>query len=114
MKEAYISGAICGHMWWPQSIGGKPIKINLDGFFRRLGPGAKFSDVLDSILFHEGGDFQDAKFSADTEIVIKRQKSLAPYVWQTRVKIRELAEVPALSHFVNQEVYTCDFFYEED
>jgi hypothetical protein len=112
-SEAYLSGAICGPIWSPVGVKcGKPLRVDLSGQFKRFSEPATFRDVLELILIHEGGDFQSAKFSADTEIVILRKTSVKPYVYQTRARVRELINLPAFSDLVDNDVWTGDFLDE--
>lgn len=112
--EAYLSGGICGPIWWPnRAICGKPIRVNLKNLFDRYLEPASFQDVLESVLTNEGGDFQSARFTADTEIVFLRKKGISPYKWETRVKIWELVNRPEFSDFVDAEHFTYDFMSEE-
>jgi hypothetical protein len=61
---------------------------------------------------HEGGDFQSAKFSADTEIVILRKTSIKPYVYQTKARVRELINLPEFADLVDSDAWATDFFDE--
>jgi hypothetical protein len=111
--EAYLSGAICGPIWWPTgAVCGKPLRVNLKGYFSRFSEQAGFRDVLESILMHEGGDFQSASFTADTELVFLRKTSSSPYVYQTRCRVRNLANIPEFSDLVDSEHFSSDFFGE--
>ena len=111
--EAYLSGAVCGPLWWPtQAMAGRPIRVNLRGFFDRFSEPAGFRDVLDSILMAEGGDFNGARFSADTELVFIRVTKSGPSTRQIRTRSRELLAIPELSDMVDADHFTGDFFEE--
>lgn len=111
--EAYLTGAICGPIWWPVGAKcGKPLRVDLSRHFKRFSEPATFRDVLESILMHEGGDFQSAKFSADTEIVILRKTSIKPYVYQTKARVRELINLPEFADLVDSDAWATDFFDE--
>jgi hypothetical protein len=59
----------------------------------------------------EGGDFQGARFSADSEIVIERREIQAPGKYRIHVKRIEVAKL--VPDMVNMEAYAGDFFGEE-
>lgn len=113
--EAYLSGSICGPIWWPSgAICGKPLRVNLRGCFDRFSEPASFRDVLESVLMHEGGDFQSARFSADTELVFLRKTRSGNSTHQIRVRARELVNLPQFSDLVDPEHFTSDFMGGED
>lgn len=113
--EAYLSGGICGATWWPTgSICGKPLRVNLQPKFKRFSDPASFRDVLESVLMEEGGDFQAAKFTADTEIVLLRKTSLGAYKYQVRARVRELCAKAEFTDLVNPDAYTSDFMGDEE
>jgi hypothetical protein len=112
---AYVSGAICGHMWMPDSMAGIPDNHNLRAQFDRFsGGGATMRDALLHILMERGGDFQDARFSADTVIRVERRAVDAPGQYRLHVKERAIAELPGLSDLVHADAYTGDFCGSED
>ncbi len=114
--EAYISGAICGHMWMPDSMGGKPFRKSLRGtwgILSRFTEPASFRDALLLLLSEEGGDFQDAQFSADTCLTIVRKRTIAPYKYEVHVRERELADLKDCADLINAEAFTSDFFDED-
>lgn len=113
--EAYLSGGICGPIWWPSSaVCGRPLRVNLHDKFKRFSEPASFRDVLESILMHEGGDFQSARFSADTELVFLRKTRSGPSCHQVRVRVRELLNQPEFSDLVDSEHFTSDFMGEDE
>jgi hypothetical protein len=112
---AYLSGGVCGHMWMPNAMAGKPLNKNARGpwgFFDRFTEPASFRDALLSLLSEEGGDFQDAAFTADTVFRIERRrrtdKGYEVHVWE-----REVAQLPDCADLVNCEAYTGDFMPED-
>lgn len=113
--EAYLSGGICGPIWWPVGeICGRPLRVNLRDKFKRFSEPASFRDVLESVLMHEGGDFQSAKFSADTEIVFLRKTRTGGTTHQIRTRVRELASLPGFSDLVDADHFTSDFFGDDE
>ena len=112
--EAYLSGGICGPIWWPVGeLCGRPLRVNLQSKFKRFSEPATFRDVLESILMSEGGDFQAAKFTADTEIVFLRKTLNSEKTYQVRVRARELISEPDFSDLVNSDCYVSDFMGDE-
>ena len=117
-SAAYLSGAICGHMWWPSdSLAGFPLQIDLrsyDGFGKFSDPaGTTFRDVLLSILRAKGGDFQDAEFSEDTVIRIERRAVDAPGRYRVHVREFPVSSLPDCEDLVRSDSFACDFFGEE-
>lgn len=113
---AYLSGGICGALWWP--VGhtcGKPFRLDLRGPFGvmdRFTEPATFADALNHVLMREGGDFQNAQFTADTVIRIERRRQDAPGRYSVHVREIEVANIDP--DLVNDSAYTSDFFGEED
>jgi hypothetical protein len=113
--EAYLSGSICGPIWWPSgAVCGRPLRVDLHGKFRRFSEPASFRDVLESVLMEEGGDFQSARFSADTELVFLRKTRIDQTTHQVRVRARELVNFSEFSDLVDSEHYTSDFMGYDD
>jgi len=113
--EAYLSGGICGPIWWPTgSICSRPLRVNLKSKFKRFSDPASFRDVLESVLREEGGDFQAAKFTVDTEIVLLRKTSLGAHKYQIRTRVRELCAKAEFTDLVNSDVYTFDFMGDDE
>lgn len=109
---AYLSGAICGPMWWPVgALCGKPLRKDLRGIRGFYSKGDTFRDALDSLLMKEGGDFRHAQFTADTVIRIERKRIDAPGKWSLHVKEIEL--VKSAPNLVNEDAYTGDFLGED-
>lgn len=113
-SAAYLSGGICGHMWMPNAMAGKPLNKDARGawgFFDRLDQ-PSFRDALLSLLMAEGGDFQDAAFTADTVFRIERRrqtdKGYEVHVWE-----REISQLPDCADLVNSEAYVSDFMGED-
>lgn len=115
--EAYISGGICGHMWWPDAMAGKPYRVNLRGTFGLLGRFSEPATLRDALLLalsENGGDFQNAAFTGDTELVIIRKRPEGPYRYSVHVRTRQLSGLPSVADLVNEQAYTGDFMGEED
>lgn len=114
--EAYLSGGICGDLWMPAVLGGKPIRTNLRGpfgIFDRFTEPASFRDALLLLLSEEGGDFQNPSFTADTRITIVRRKVEGNGRYSLHVREREIHQITDCADLVNGEAYTGDFLGEE-
>lgn len=71
---AYISGAIYGALWWPAGAEAYiPVKANMRGAFGIMGRVDGLDSALELFLNENGGDFQGAQFTADSELVIERK-----------------------------------------
>lgn len=102
----YLSGGICGHMWWPQSLAGFGVNKRLRGPFGLMGRSSgreSFEDTLSLFLMENGGDFQNAQFTSDTEIVIDRRRDdgNGKYTVHTRT-------IPLADHFPDLVNAECD------
>lgn len=108
---AYLSGAICGNIWWPSdALAGIPINQNCRGpwgFMDRFNEPVSFDDALLHVLMRDGGDFQNSQFTADTVIRIERKATIAPGKYSVHVKEIEVSKLAP--HLVNQDAYTGDF-----
>jgi hypothetical protein len=111
---AYISGAICGHLWMPETMAGTPFHGDVR---QQL---ARFSDkkrttlrtVLLHMLMEHGGDFQNAEFTADTVLRIERRAIDGAGMYRVHVFEREVSALLNCSDLVNAEAYTGDFLGE--
>lgn len=113
---AYLSGGICGSIWWPVGqLCGKPINADMRGawgIMDRFSEPPSFRDALLSLLMRDGGDFQNAQFTADTVIRIERRRVDGAGKYTVHVKELELSRI-GCSDLVNDEAYTGDFMSEE-
>lgn len=106
----YLSGAICGSMWWPQSLGGKPFRKDARGPWGFWQKGDSFRDALNGVLMREGGDFQNPLFTADTIVRIERRSIEGAGKYTVHVWERTIADLADCADLVNQDAYTGDFF----
>lgn len=107
-----IHGAICGNMWMPQSMASRDLNKYVRGTWGFYDKGDSFREALMSLLNKEGGDFQNAEFSADTVILIERKSAPVTGVFATHIK-----EIPILkleADLVNTEWNSYDFNNGED
>ena len=109
---AYVSGAMCGNTWMPGSLAGYPHQFNIRARLARFSDahGATFRDILLSELTEKGGDFQNARFAADTVIRVERRCVTAPGKYTVHVWEREVASLPDCADLVNTDAYSGDFF----
>lgn len=111
---AYISGAICGHMWMPASMAGKPYQGDLRGRFGLM-PGLNdaksFEDVIRGIILRDGGDFQDPLFTFDTVLRIERRCVDGPGKY--RVHVREIPLIRLAPDWVHENAHVGDFMAGE-
>ena len=109
---AYVSGGVCGTLWLPAVKGGAPFRKDARGpwGFYQEGDGWSFRDALDSLLRRIGGDFQNAKFTADTYFRLERRtanpsgKGYTVRVWE-----REISALPDCADLVDVDAMTGDF-----
>lgn len=109
---AYVSGAICGEIRWPVgALCGLPVKFDLDGYggFEK-GARQSFADVLESYLRRNGGDFQNALFAEDSELVIERRLVEAP--GRYKVHVRRIPVAKVCPDLVRPDTFASDFFGE--
>ena len=113
--SAKIHGALCGHIWMPAVKATLPITENLHARFNRFSnkAGATFRDALLSTLSERGGDFQDASFTADTSLVITRQRFITNRQFETKVREIPVSELPDCADLVDEETYSFDYETEE-
>lgn len=116
--EAYISGAICGSLWWPVGqMAGAPFRANLRGQWGcmdRFTEPVSFRDTFDSLLNEKGGDYSGARFTADTRVVVIRKQYQKPGVYTVHVWERELSQLPDCADLVAEDVYTGDVIGNDD
>jgi hypothetical protein len=113
--EAYITGAVCGSMWWPNVLGGKPFRADLRPLFKRFATDdVSLRDALLLYLSENGGDFQNAEFTADTRIVVIRKRVDGPSRYTTHVREREVLDMPTVADLVNADTYTGDFLGDDE
>lgn len=113
---AYLSGGICGAIWWPVGeMCGKPIRTNMRGIwgFMPEGEQLSFRNALLSLLMKEGGDFQNAEFTADTVIRIERRQVDSPGKYTVHVKEIEIGRLADCADLVNADAYVGDFMSDD-
>lgn len=111
---AYVSGGICGPIWWPAgALCGMTLRADMRGTwaYPKLEKGDSFRDWLLSLLTHKGGDFQAASFTADTVLRVERRAVDGPGKYRIHVWERPIAELCA--DLVNVDAYTCNFIGED-
>lgn len=91
-------------------MAGKPIQRDARGAFGFYAKGDTFREAFASLLMREGGDFQNAQFTADTVLRIERRTKNARGMYSVHVREIELAKL--CPDLVNVEAYSGDFFQE--
>lgn len=112
-QSAYLSGCICGTMWMPSAMGGKPIRMNMRGVWGFFGKGDTFRESLGSLLMKEGGDFQNSQFTADTVLRVERRTRGGNGQYTVHVWEREIVDLHDCADLVNKEAFTSDFIGDE-
>jgi hypothetical protein len=114
--KAVTSGGICGAIW-QRGVGtcGIPHTFDVRRRIDRLGPRITFRKILLLELMEHGGDFQSARFTADTELHIERRCHAAPgagnwtHTYTTRTKIIPIAKLRDCADLVDSEFCSWDF-----
>lgn len=92
-----------------------PVQFNLRGYdgFGAFADksGATFLDALEGYLRRHGGDFQNALFSADSEIVIERRRNDGAGKYIVHVKRLPVSDV--CPDLVRADTFSADFFGED-
>lgn len=110
-----LSGAICGQTWLPQILAGIPGNWDITQQRPRIisstGDPILIADVVSLILNENGGDFQHALFTGDTEIIFEFKKP-TPRGYTYHCRVYELRNCPSLTDYCDADVDMCDFMYE--
>ena len=102
-----VSGYIVGDMWMPSSLGGKPCSANLRSVQAR-GNRTTYQELIEFILMEDGGDFQNAQFSEDSEIIVEYRKPQGPGKYLYVSKTIPIAKIAPDA--VRKDCYSSDFF----
>lgn len=107
----WLSGAICGRMWWPSGqLGAVLLNATARGPFGFYSAGDSFRDALNSLLCAKGGDFSGSQFTADTVLRLEMTvPSGSAYRYAVRVREIPVASLKDCADLVNAEAYTSDF-----
>lgn len=112
-----IRGGICGAIWWPHGqVCGYPHR-RFDVYREQ----ARFSDqdsvtlrdIVEHILMENGGDFQNAMFTADTEIIATVHRAGKRGYRCTRTRAFPLSMFPSVADYVDSDHYSHDFGMED-
>ncbi len=110
----YISGAICGNLWMPCAKAGILVKKDIRGPWGFFAKGDTFENALDSFLMREGGDFRNAKFTADTVLRIERRSIQGAGQYTVHVWEREISQLKDCADLVDAESYVSDFLNDTE
>jgi hypothetical protein len=114
--EAYVTGGICGSMWWPYGeLGGTPFHARLRGPLNEWDryDCDTFAECLGHLLIEKGGDFSGSQFTADTEVVIVRVAWDTPGHRRIHSRSFHVTKLPGCADLVNADVYTGDMLGDE-
>lgn len=71
MITTIVTGGICGKIWMPETLAGMPCHFDAKRERARFSePKASFREILLHYLTENGGDFQNARFTFDTAVVV--------------------------------------------
>lgn len=114
--RAYFSGGLCGRIWMPDTAAGTPFHDDAGARFARFSDprGATFRDALLSALMEKGGDFQSAKFTADTELIVERIRVHGPGRMSVHTRRWPVADLPDCGDLVDPECFSWDFNGADD
>jgi hypothetical protein len=105
--SAVVSGAVVGPIW-QGPVCGLPVKHDLNNTFLR-GPGSPrtFKQALGALLRVQG-DFQSARFAADTTIRVERV-GYGRLAGMRFIHVREIPVARVAPELLDFERYTYDF-----
>lgn len=100
-----IRGAICGNIWQPGTGKcGLPLNVNLSReiarFYRPDGPRVTLRDAIELVMCENDGDFQSAKFTSDTDIIVRSGE---------RTRYWPVTAFPSIADYVDDEAFSSDF-----
>ena len=112
--NAWLSGAICGQMYWPVGqLGSININATCRGPWGFYSKGDSWRDALNSLLMKKGGDFSGSQFTADTVIRFELRVIDGPGRWHVRVKELAISELPNCADLVNADAMVSDFCHAD-
>lgn len=106
--SAYVSGAIAGPTWGG-TVGALPLQVSARVCFETS---RTFEGALAGLLNRSGGDFCDARFTADTVLRIERRRIDGAGRYTVHVFERPIAELRDCADHVWPDRYTGDFLAE--
>lgn len=111
MVSLKFSGGITGTMWMPSCQGGIDVADDLDSRRSRMcGPGrVTLRGLMLHLIMERGGDFQNSMFTADSEIEVCSLKN-----GRRRYRSWPITAFLSIADMVAEDVYMCDFYFEED
>lgn len=108
-----LHGYVCGKIWWPVGAKcGKPLRMDLKRERGRFTEKPDLRDLIGHVLCENGGDFQFAMLTADSEIVfrIARQDGNRRAV---KTISRPVTDFPSIADYVDAETESFEFVGEE-
>jgi hypothetical protein len=107
-----LQGGLCGNIWWPNARCGKDISIDLSRKIGRFTDKPTMRDLLLHVLMERGVDFQTARFTEDTEIVVTREKQ-SDNRRSTQSRYWPITAFKSVSDLVEKDTFTADFCNED-
>lgn len=106
-----IRGGICGAIWWPVGAKcGRDLNIDLSREIARIyssdGSRVTLRDAIELIVCENGGDFQSAKLTGDTEIIVKGDGK--------RTRHWPITSFPSITDYVDAESFSSDFYASDN
>ena len=100
--SATVHGFMCGEAWGG-GLAGMPATVMLP---RERAP---LAQTLAAYLRRHGGDFQGAKFTADSTLELKTIKRLKTGATVTKARTWLLSDFPSVAQFVDAENLASEF-----
>lgn len=108
-----LRGGICGNIWQP-GIGkcGMPLNVNLSREIARIyspdDSRVTLRDAIELIMCENGGDFQSAKLTGDTEICVSSAK-ISDGRMKKHSRYWPITAFPSIADYVDEDAFSFDF-----
>lgn len=105
-----LRGGICGAIWWPVGAKcGSDLAVDISREMGRITGGKPtLRDVIELVMCEKGGDFQMARLTADTEILVTSRR-LTDGRTKTHTRYWSVTAFPSIADYVDAETCTGDF-----
>ncbi len=106
IRNVTLYGTLTGPIWWPAIEAQLPIEVNLMAEAARDVSRSSMVEAIRSAV-DGAGDFQSARLTADSFIMVERRRAGAPNgtvrSWARRVDVTSL---PSLAEYVDAGAFT--------